>query len=124
MNYEDYAQVSDLVCTVLDEDVAGKLIRRASIMVAQACRYLDVIDRDVARAVVCDMVESALASPTAEEFGPTPQTLQSVSTYSNTWTWGNPTGKLHMEKRHYDMLGVGAHALYADPYCPGGGDDE
>jgi len=113
-----YADIGDLACTVLDADVAGKLIERASLMVTMACRHAESMDPDAARAVVCDMVETALASPTADEFGTTPQTLQSISSYSNTWTWGNPVGKLRLEKRHYDLLGVGAHVTYAEPWCP------
>lgn len=120
MEFETYAEVSDLACTVLDAEVARKLIERASLMVTMACRYAESIDEDAARFVVCDMVETALASPTAEEFGPSPQSLQSISTYSNTWTWGNPVGRLRMEKRHYDALGVGAHATYVEPWCPVG----
>ena len=115
MDYEVYAKVSDLACTVLDEDVATKLIKRASMKVTQACQHLDSIDEDAANVVVCQMVERALASPTAEEFGPTPQTLQSISTYSNTWTWGNPTGQLYIRKDEYDLLGVQAYATFARP---------
>lgn len=110
-----YAEVSDLACTVLDKDVAQKLIERASYKVTQACRHLDSIDLDVARIVVCQMVERALASPTAEDFGQSPQTMQSVSQYSNTWTWGNPVGHLFMYKDEYAMLGVGASATFAPP---------
>lgn len=111
-----YADVSDLACTVLDAEVAEKLIERASLKVTQACRHLDAIDADAARIVVCQMVERALASPTAEEFGQSPQAIQSVSSYSNTWTWGNPVGALYLRKDERDMLGVGATALFVGPY--------
>ena len=109
-----YADTSDLACTVLDADVAEKLIERASLMVTKACGNT-APDEDAARMVVCLMVERALASPTAEEFGPTPQTLQSISTFSNTWTWGNPVGELYIKKREYEMLGVAAQAAFAEP---------
>ena len=100
-----YADVSDLACTVLDEPMAEKLIERASLMVAQKCRGREPYP-DAARIVVCQMVERALSSPTADEFGPTPQTLQSVSNYSNTWTWGNPVGDLYFKKSELELLGV------------------
>ena len=110
-----YADVSDLACTVLDAEVAEKLIERASLMVTTACGST-APDEDAARMVVCQMVERALASPTAEEFGQSPQAIQSVSSYSNTWTWGNPVGALYLRKDERDMLGVGATALFAGPY--------
>lgn len=110
-----YADVSDLACTVLDEEVAEKLIERASLMVTTACGSATP-DADAARIVVSQMVERALSSPTAEEFGTTPQTLQSVSSYSNTWTWGNPVGTLYIKKSELRMLGVSAHATFALPY--------
>jgi hypothetical protein len=109
-----YADTSDLACTVLDADVAEKMIERASLMVTKACGTTTP-DEDAARMVVCLMVERALASPTAEEFGPTPQTLQSISTYSNTWTWGNPVGDLYIRKSELQMLGVAAYAAFAVP---------
>ena len=109
-----YADVSDLACTVLDADVAEKMIERASLMVTTACGSTTP-DEDAARMVVCQMVERALASPTAEEFGQSPQTLQSISTYSNTWTWGNPVGELYIRKSELKMLGVAAYATFAEP---------
>ena len=109
-----YAEVGDLACTVLDRDVAEKMIERASLMVLKACGGVDP-DEDAARIVVCQMVERAMSSPTAEEFGTTPQTLQSISTYSNTWTWGNPVGALYIRKSELQMLGVAAHAAFAAP---------
>lgn len=109
-----YAEVSDLACTVLDADVAEKMIERASLMVLKACGNAEP-DADAARMVVCQMVERALASPTAEEFGQSPQTLQSISQYSNTWTWGNPVGALYIRKSELQMLGVAAHAAFAEP---------
>ena len=109
-----YAEVSDLACTVLDADVAEKMIERASLMVLKACGAADP-DEDAARIVVCQMVERALASPTAEEFGQSPQAIQSVSSYSNTWTWGNPVGALYIRKSELQMLGVAAHAAFAAP---------
>ena len=109
-----YATVSDLACTVLDPDVASKLLERASLKVTKACHGFTP-DPDAARVVVCQMVERALSSPTAEEFGRTPQTIQSISQYSNTWTWGNPTGALYIRKDELDMLGVAAHATFAPP---------
>ena len=109
-----YAEVSDLACTVLDADVAQKLIERASLMVTTACGST-APDGDAARMVVCQMVERALASPTAEEFGQSPQAVQSISTYSNTWTWGNPVGALYIRKAELQMLGVAAHAAFAEP---------
>ena len=102
---ETYAEVSDLACTVLDAAVAEKLIERASLKVAKACGGAPS-DMDAARVVVCQMVERAMASPTAEEFGQSPQAIQSVSTYSNTWTWGNPVGQLYIRKDEYKMLGA------------------
>ena len=109
-----YAEVSDLACTVLDADVAEKMIERASLMVTTACGST-APDEDAARMVVCQMVERALASPTAEEFGQSPQAIQSVSSYSNTWTWGNPVGALYIRKSELQMLGVAAHAAFAEP---------
>ena len=109
-----YADTTDLACTVLDADVAEKMIERASLMVTKACGTTTP-DEDAARMVVCLMVERALASPTAEEFGPTPQTLQSISQYSNTWTWGNPVGDLYIRKSELQMLGVAAYAAFAVP---------
>lgn len=109
-----YADTSDLACTVLDADVAEKMIERASLMVTKACGSTTP-NEDDARTVVCMMVERALASPTAEEFGPSPQTLQSISTYSNTWTWGNPVGELYIKKRELQMLGVAAQSAFAEP---------
>jgi len=109
-----YATVSDLACTVLDPDVANKLIERASLKVAKACHGFTP-DPDAARIVVCQMVERAMSSPTAEEFGTTPQSIQSISQYSNTWTWGNPVGALYLRKDELDMLGVAAHATFAPP---------
>lgn len=100
-----YATVDDLACTVLDADVANKLIERASLKVTKACGG-DVPDPDAARFVVCSMVERALASPTAEDFGASPQTLQSVSQYSNTWTWGNPVGDLYITRAELKELGA------------------
>lgn len=109
-----YAAVTDLACTVLDADVASKLIERASLRVREACHGF-APDPDAARIVVCQMVERALSSPTAEQFGSTEQTLQSISTYSNTWTWGNPVGTLYIRKDELEMLGVAAHATFAEP---------
>lgn len=100
-----YASVFDLACTVLDTDVAQKLIERASMKVTKACGN-NTPDDDVACMVVCQMVERALASPTAEDFGASPQTLQSISQYSNTWTWGNPVGQLYIRKDELKMLGA------------------
>ena len=109
-----YATVTDLACTVLDADVANKLIERASYKVRSACHGFEP-DADAARMVVCQMVERALASPTAEEFNTTPQTLQSISSYSNTWTWGNPVGTLYIRKDELEMLGVQSFATFAEP---------
>ena len=109
-----YATVADLACTVLDADMADKLIERASLMVTKACRGVEPYV-EAARMVVCQMVERALASPTAEEFNSTPQTLQSISTYSNTWTWGNPVGRLFFYKNELDLLGVSGRAAFAAP---------
>lgn len=109
-----YAEVEDLACTVLDAEVAEKLIERASLMVTRACGSATP-DEDAARMVVCLMVERALSSPTADEFGQTPQTLQSISTYSNTWTWGNPVGDLYIKKSELRMLGASAFAAFAPP---------
>lgn len=100
-----YATVDDLACTVLDTEVALKMIERASLMVTSRCKGRTP-DADAARIVVCQMVERALSSPTAEEFGRTPQTLQSVSQYSNTWTWGNPVGDLYIKASELQMLGA------------------
>lgn len=111
---EPYATVDDLACDVLDESVAQKLIARASLMVRAACKG-DPADLDAARVVVSQMVERALASHTADEFGPTPQTLQSISQYSQTWTWGNPVGDLYIKAREYQMLGLGGYAGFAAP---------
>jgi hypothetical protein len=109
-----YAEVDDLACTVLDPDVAEKMIERASLMVTTACGKTTP-DADAARMVVCQMVERALSSPTAEEFGQSPQAIQSVSAYSNTWTWGNPVGDLYIRKSELQMLGVAAYAAFAVP---------
>jgi len=110
-----YASLKDLACTVLDERVATMLIERASLMVSTACKGFEP-EPDAARIVVAQMVERAMASPTAEEFGLSPQSIQSVSTYSNTWTWGNPVGRLYIRKDELDMLGVHSHATFAQPY--------
>ena len=109
-----YADVGDLACTVLDEDMADKLIERASMKVTRACHGFEP-DPDAARIVVCQMVERALSSPTAEEFGQSPQTLQSISAYSNTWTWGNPVGTLYIRKDELAMLGCSAQVGVAMP---------
>lgn len=101
-----YATTDDLACTVLDTEIAEKLIERASLMVTSRCKHVE-LDQDAARIVVCQMVERALSSPTAEEFGQSPQALQSISQYSNTWTWGNPVGDLYIKGSELRMLGVG-----------------
>lgn len=110
-----YCSIEDLACTVLDENVANKMIERASLMVREACKGRD-IDPDAARVVVAQMVERALASQTAEEFGQTPQAIQSISSYSNTWTWGNPVGQLYIRKSELRLLGVAAFASFAAPH--------
>ena len=108
-----YAAVSDLACTVIDVEVANKLLDRASLMVKNLCGG-DPTDSDLAKMVVCQMVERALAT-SSDDYGTVDNGIQSISSYSNTWTWSNGVGDLYIKQSERRLLGVGGSIGFVRP---------
>lgn len=108
-----YAAVSDLACTVIDEDVASKLLDRASLIVSNLCGG-EPEDTDAAKMVVCQMVERALSTSNSD-YGTADNGIQSISSYSNTWTWSNAVGDLYIKQSERKLLGVGGSLGFARP---------
>lgn len=110
---EAYATTADLACTVIDEGVASKLIDRASLMVRNLLGK-EPSDADAAKMVVCQMVERAL-STSRDDYGTADNGIQSISSYSNTWTWSNGVGDLYIKQSERKLLGVGGSLGIARP---------
>ena len=108
-----YATTEDLACTVIDADVANKLLVRASMKVKTLCKG-DPSDMDAAKVVVCQMVERAL-SPSRDDYGTVDNGIQQISSYANTWTWSNAIGDLYIKKDERKMLGLGGTIGLARP---------
>ena len=113
MSETAYAAITDLACTVIDEDVANKLICRASLMVENLCGG-EPKDTDAAKMVVCQMVERAL-STSSDDYGTVDNGIQAISSYSNTWTWSNGIGDLYIKQSERKLLGVGGSIGFARP---------
>ena len=104
-----YTEVDDLICEVSDEDVAEKLINRASRMIDAACKGRTV-DADIARDVCCAMVERALAAYNADLIG-IKQASETGGPYTFSATYSNPSGDLFITKAERRNLGIGAGSV-------------
>lgn len=110
-----FATVADLVVRwrpLSTDEVpqAQILLEDASVIVAHAVG--PVIDVEIAKIVVCDMVKSAMMGPANAEGAASMQDTAGPFTQSRTFS--NPNGDLFLSKRHRKLLGLGQVATSYD----------
>lgn len=106
---EPYAEVGDLCCDVADQEVAERLILRASRIIVAECGDASP-DPDAARDVCAAMVERALPKFGSDAFGAS-QSSMAVDSISQSWTWANPSGDLYITEQERRILGCGGGCI-------------
>lgn len=87
---------------------AGVLLEDASAILESLVR-VDEDDEgqaDLLKAICCSMVIRAMSATEADSYGAT-QMSMTAGPYSQSWTYGNPTGDLYLTRLEKKLLGIG-----------------
>lgn len=109
-----FALVSDIESRWRDlstdeESRAAVLIDDASAMLAAQVVVDDTDEKQAAllKTVCCNMVIRAMAATQAETFGVSNASMTAGS-YTQSWTYSNPSGDMYLTKMEKKLLGIGS----------------
>ena len=75
---------------------------------------------DLLKMVCCNMVIRAMSAMASDSYGAT-QMSMTAGPYTQSWTYGNPTGDLYVTRQEKKLLGIGVGRIGWAPF--GGHDD-
>lgn len=126
-----FATVSDIASRwrTLDSDeqaLATTLLDDAAAMLS-ARVLVDISDSqqlDLLKIVSCNMVIRAMSATQADNYGAS-QMSMTAGSYTQSWTYANPSGDMYLTKQEKIMLGIGAGYIGTiRPKIHGGGCDD
>lgn len=125
-----YADVSDIEArwrelTADEQARAEVLIDDASAMLASMVAVDDSDEQQAAllKTVCCSMVIRSMSATAADTFGASNMSMTAGS-YTQSWTYSNPSGDMYLTKLEKKLLGIAAGYIGTiEPRIGGDGDD-